>query len=78
MHNAPPAKEAWKLYLADPSAALPPVPWVADRIAKTSEILGYHELPHSPHQTELTAIWMFTADFQSGRDLLALTPNQVQ
>lgn len=65
------AEEAWSMYLADPSIALPEVPWPADQILRSSETLGYYELPHFQHQAELIPVWIFTADFYADGNLLA-------
>ena len=65
------ADEAWNLFLADHSIALPQVPWVADEIVKTTEMLGYYEFPLFQSQTELIPVWIFSADFYAGGTLLA-------
>lgn len=66
-----PAEEAWALYQADPSIAVPEVPWVADYVTYTASTLGYYEMPYITKQTELIPVWIFNANFYSGNALLA-------
>jgi hypothetical protein len=65
------ASQVWSMFLADPTLAIPEVPWVADYITYTAAILGYYEMPYLQHQNELIPVWEFTANFYSGGNLLA-------
>jgi hypothetical protein len=58
-----PAAEAWAMYLADPTLAIPEVPWVASSISYTAAALGYYEMPYVISQTELIPVWIFNANF---------------
>ncbi len=62
---------AWELFRADPGIALPQVPWAADVITPTSQLLGYYEAPLLEGQSELIPVWIFTADFYTQGQLLA-------
>jgi hypothetical protein len=57
------AEEAWGKYLADPTIALPEVPWVAEYITFTSAALGYYEMPYTIDQSELIPVWIYNANF---------------
>lgn len=63
--------EAWAMYLDNPRVALLEVPWVADQIVPTSAVLGYYEHPQFIPQSDLVPVWIFTADFYAGGELLA-------
>ena len=65
------AVQAWELFRADPGIALPQVPWVADVITPTSQVLGYYEAPLLEKVNELVPVWIFTADFSNQGQLLA-------
>jgi hypothetical protein len=58
-----PEGEAWAMYLADPTLAIPEVPWVASSISYTAAALGYYEMPYIISQTELIPVWIFNANF---------------
>jgi hypothetical protein len=58
-----PAADAWKMYLDDPSIALPEVPWVASYISYTAATLGYYEMAYLIEQSELIPVWIFNANF---------------
>jgi hypothetical protein len=67
-----PAAEAWAMYLADPSIAIPEVPWAASYISYTSAILGYYEMAYLTEQSEMIPVWIFNANFYGpGMVLLA-------
>jgi hypothetical protein len=57
------AEEAWAMYLADPTVAIPEVPWVASYITYTTSALGYYEMPYLTPQSELIPVWIFNANF---------------
>jgi hypothetical protein len=59
------AEEAWAMYLADPTIALPEVPWAASYITYTAAELGYYEMPYIVPQSELIPVWIYVADFYS-------------
>jgi hypothetical protein len=58
-----PAEQAWAMYLADPTIAIPEVPWVASYISYTAAAPGYYEMPYIISQTELIPVWIFNANF---------------
>jgi hypothetical protein len=57
------AEEAWANFLAEPTLAIPEVPWVAEYITYTSAVLGYYEMPYLTFQNELIPVWIFNANF---------------
>jgi hypothetical protein len=61
-----PFEDAWELYLADPSIALPEPNIQADEFEVTAHTLGYYEMPYLIRQDELIPVWIVTANVLSG------------
>lgn len=65
------ADKAWDLYLADPTIALDPIPWVYNVVSRTAETLGYYEHPQEQQQQELIPSWIFSATFTAEGEVIA-------